>query len=116
MNKIAELLKYSAKTIRELEEDRANLLEKLADVNRTEEYRKLANYMAEKDLISYDAIESKIDDLKTQKTDPKVFKQAVDMALNKKASLVTGFVNEITSPKDPRAPLINVLLDVDEED
>lgn len=116
MNKIAELLKYSAKTIRELEEDRTQLREKLADKERTEEYRKLAYYMAEKDLISYDAIETKVDDLKTHKTDPKVFKQAVDMALNKKASLVTGFVNDVTSTKDPITPLVNVLLNVDEED
>jgi len=116
MDNVAGILKYAAKVIREQEQKNQALLETIETKDKEEQFRKLANVMAQKGLISYENIDDKIESLINSGKDPMIVEQAIELALTKKASIIEDTFTDIKTSKDPRAKILQVLLDEEDED
>ena len=116
MNKVSQVLRYAAKVIREQEEDKHKLLEVIETNKKTEKFRKLATIMAEQGLIDFRKIDTKTEALMYSDKDPMIIEQAMELALQKRASIIEDTLTDINVPTNPAAKINQVLLDEDDED
>lgn len=116
IEKVALILKQAARVIREQEQEAKELRKTIAQLQKTDGFRKLAQRMADEGLISHLAIEKKASQLSESDTPLETWEKAFDLALEKQSSIVAGIAGDDFSGRtDPFRTLYNTLLHGNEE-
>lgn len=111
IDKVALILKQAARVIREQEQEAKELRKTIAQLQKTDGFRKLAQRMADEGLISHLAIEKKASQLAESETPLETWEKALNLALEKQSSIVSGMVgDDFGGRQDPFRILFNTLL------
>ena len=116
IEKVALILKEAARVIREQEQEANKLRETIAQMEKTDGFRKLAQRMADEGLLSPLSIDKKASQLAESGTALETWEKALELAIAKQASIVSGTVgDDLDGTKDPFRILFNTLLSSDED-